>query len=226
MLSGYTRFAVYFTPPAGSEFARAGAAWLGWDADEGRAVAHPELGLDLALLTATPRKYGLHATLKPPMHLNIPATTFLDAVDTLAQGLAHVDMGMLCLRPLDGFLAMVCEKQPQPLDDFAATVVRELDPFRAPLTAQQLARRRSAGLTVRQEQLLQDWGYPYVLEEFRFHITLTGRLSPAQMPDALRVAHAWFDPVLENRHRLTDLAVFGEDTDGRFHLLRRFALGG
>lgn len=224
-MSGYTRYAVFFTPPEGSDFARAGAAWLGWDADAGQAAAHPDLGLDLASLTQTPRKYGLHGTLKPPLRLSVPAATFLDAVEALSERHAPIDMGRLRLRPLDGFLAIVPVDPPQALADFAASVVRVLDPFRAPLTEDDLARRRLAGLSPRQEELLRDWGYPYVMEEFRFHVTLTGKLSPAALPDALRAAQAWFGPVLEGRCSLRDLTVLGEDAQGQFHLVRRFPLG-
>ena len=226
ILANYQRFAVYYAPAQGSDLARAGAAWLGWDADEAQPCAHPQLGIDLALITQTPRKYGLHATLKPPMRLACAQATFFDAVETLAQGLAPVDMGRLCLRPLDGFLAIVPEAQPQALTDATAQIVASLDPFRAPLSEQELARRRAADLSPRQEELLQLWGYPYVMEEFRFHVTLTGRLAPKVMIDVLRAAHAWFDPALEARHRLDALCIFGEDEAGRFHLLRRVPLRG
>ncbi len=226
MTGKFSRFAVYYAPPKGSEFAQAGAAWLGWDADTGQACAQPDLGLDLASITATPRKYGLHGTLKPPMRLACADDIFLDAVDTLAKGLAPVEMGALRLRMIDGFLAVVPDVQPLPLADIAQQIVRALDPFRAPLSETELARRRAAGLSARQEDLLLAWGYPYVMEEFRFHVTLSGRLAPAQVTDTLRAAYAWFDPALQEPHHLQELAVFGEDTTGQFHLVTRFPLGG
>ncbi|MGP9788865.1 DUF1045 domain-containing protein [Roseinatronobacter sp. NSM] len=227
MTGDFTRFAVYYAPPPGSELARAGAGWLGWDADAGQAVAHPDLGLDLAQLTATPRKYGLHGTLKAPMRLSCPVASFLDGVETVAQTLAPVELGRLTLRALDGFVAIMPQPpQPPALSDAAARIVQDLDPFRAPLSAQDLARRRATPLSARQETLLQDWGYPYVMDEFRFHITLSGRVSPATMPDVLRAAHAWFGPALDAAHVMTDLAVFAQDMAGRFHLIRRFALRG
>lgn len=225
-MADFLRFAVYYAPEQGSDLARAGAQWLGWDADEAQPCNHPDLGLDLAQITQTPRKYGLHGTLKPPMRLACPRATFFDAVETLAQGLAPVDMGMLCLRPLDGFLAILPEAQPQTLTEAAGRIVEALDPFRAPLSEQELARRRAADLSARQEELLQLWGYPYVMEEFRFHVTLTGRLEQKAMIDTLRAAHAWFDPALRAEHWLDALCIFGEDEAGRFHLLRRVPLRG
>lgn len=226
MTGKFERFAVYYAPTADSLLAQAGASWLGWDADEGCACAHPDLGVDLAALTVAPRKYGLHGTLKPPMRLTCPDETFLDAVETLAEGLAPVEIGHLCLRIIDGFLAIMPDVQPQPLADLAGQIVRDLDPFRAPPTSDELARRRAAGLSQRQEDLLLAWGYPYVMEEFRFHVTLSDRLPAAQITDALRAAYAWFGPALDAKHHVQELVVFGEDRTGQFHLIRRFALGG
>lgn len=226
MLDNFHRFAVYYAPAQGSLLAQAGARWLGWDADDACACPHPDLGLDLAKITETPRKYGLHGTLKPPMRLDCPRATFFDAVETMANGLAPVDMGRLRLRPLDGFLALVPEAQPEALTRTAAQIVEALDPFRAPLTEAELARRRAGGLSAAQELLVQRWGYPYVMEEFRFHVTLTGRLEAKTMTDALRAAHAWFDPALQTPQALDALCIFGEDEAGRFHLLRRFPLHG
>ncbi len=226
MSERFQRFAVYYAPAPGTELASAGSKWLGWDAENAHSCTHPELGLDLAQITETPRNYGLHATLKPPMQLACPQATFFDAVETLAQGLATVDMGQLCLRPIGGFLAIVPETQTQALTDAAARIVTALDPFRADLSEDALARRRAAGLSPRQEELLQLWGYPYVMEEFHFHITLTGRLESKTMTDALRAAHAWFAPALQDPQALDALCIFGEDEAGRFHLLRRVPLHG
>lgn len=222
----FQRFAIYYAPPGDSDFWQAGASWLGWNPETGQSVAHPDLGIDLAQLTQTPRKYGLHGTLKPPMRLSCEPATFADALDVLSQSLAPVDFGKLKLKPIDGFLAVVPHEQPQALGDTAAQIVRALDPFRAPLSDHDLARRRASGLTARQDELLLRWGYPYVMEEFRFHITLTGRLDATTMQRAFQAAMAWFGPALEERHRLDALCLFGEAEDGTFHLVRRFALRG
>ena len=67
----FNRYAVYAAPQPGplADFA---ARWLGWDPVAGEAVAHPEVsGLPrpVEALTASPRKYGFHCTLKPPFRL-------------------------------------------------------------------------------------------------------------------------------------------------------------
>ena len=226
MLERFQRFAIYYAPHSGSDFWQAGASWLGWDPETGQSIAHPDLGIDLARLTQKPQKYGLHGTLAPPMRLSCEPATFVDAIDVLAQSLAPTDLGDLRLKPIDEFLAVVPSVQPQRLTDTAAQIIRALAPFRAPLSDHDLARRRACGLTARQDELLQLWGYPYVMEEFRFHITLTGRLDRPTMQRALQAAIAWFGPALEERHWLDQLCLFGEAEDGRFHLIRRFELRG
>ena len=181
------------------------AGWGGM-LKQGNAWRHPDLGIDLAQLTQTPRKYGLHGTLTPPMRLCCEPATFVDALEVLAQSLAPVGLGDLRVKPIDGFLAIVPDVQPQALSDTAAQIVRALDPFfRAPLSEHDLARRRASGLTKRQDALMQLWGYPYVMEEFRFHVTLTGRLDTATIPQVRQAAMAWFGPALEERHHLDAL---------------------
>lgn len=226
MPDSFSRYAVFYAPPKGSDFAIAGARWLGWDVATGQDVAHPELGLNLAQITQTPRKYGLHGTLKPPMRLATDTHSFLDAVEAFAGTRPPVALGPLRLRVLGAFLAIVPEQQSDAFAALAADVVRDLDPFRAAPSEDELARRRAAGLTARQDALLAQWGYPYVMDEFRFHVTLTGKVDNAVMRDVFRAADAWFRPVLSQDHVLSDLAVFGEDAHGRFHLVKRLGLRG
>lgn len=226
MPDSFRRYAVFYTPPERSDFATAGARWLGWDAATGQEIPQPELGLDLAHVTRIPRKYGLHGTLRAPMRLSTTPETFFDAVESFAGSQPPVALGQLRLRVLGQFLALVPDPQETALTAIAADLVRATDPFRAPLSRADLERRRAAGLTPHQDALLDRWGYPFVMDEFRFHVTLSGRLENAAMRDVFRAADAWFGPVLTAPHVMSELAVFAEDDAGRFHLLKRFALTG
>ena len=105
-------------------------------------------------------------------------------------------------------------------------MVRATDPLRAPLSAAEIARRRPDRLTKRQRRLLNRWGYPFVMQEFRFHMTLTDRLPPDQTAGMLHRLGAHVAPVLPRPLRIDDLCLFGEDAGGRFHLMHRFALAG
>ncbi|MDO8325539.1 MAG: DUF1045 domain-containing protein [Cypionkella sp.] len=220
------RYAIYYAPEAGA-FADAAAAWLGWDVRAGQAVAQPQLDLPrpLADITAEPRKYGFHGTIKPPFRLAEAVTPDLlhDAVASLAASLRPVALPGLQMVNLEGFLALIPQGDTAALQALAAEVVRVLDPYRAPLTAAEIARRRPDRLTPRQRDLLAVYGYPYVMEEFRFHLTLSGPLGGDEAA-ITEAATRHFAGVVPQPFRLADLCLFGEDAMGRFHLLHRYAL--
>jgi putative phosphonate metabolism protein len=218
------RFAIYYAPEAGP-FAQAAAAWLGWDTVTGRSVTQPDVP-DLAILTADPRKYGFHGTLKPPFCLAPGASLadLCDATATLAGHLPAVELPGLDLVNLHGFLALVPQGDTAALTKLAARVVADLDPIRAPLTPADIARRNPDRLTPHQRDLLARYGYPYVMDQFQFHLTLSGPLTPAQISALQPLAAAHFDPVLPRPFKLTDLCLFGEAADGAFHLLHRYPL--
>lgn len=229
-MEDFKRFAIYYAPERG-QLSRFTSEWLGWCPLAGMAKPHPEvLGLPMPVeeITATPRKYGFHGTIKPPFRL-IEGTSreaLEDAVAALAARIAPVRMDGLQLSQIGGFLALTPEGNTCELTALAAAVVEGLDSFRAPAPEAELERRRTAGLSKRQEALLLRWGYPYVMEEFRFHLTLTGKLSEE---DARRTAAALdpvLTPLLPRPFEVKDLCLFGEAADGMFHQIHRYALTG
>lgn len=224
----FSRYAVYFTFPQGPLTAFA-AAWLGWNAATGERPDPPIVdGLPAPAheLSATPRKYGLHGTIKPPFRLaeGQDFESLRQAVEAFCAAQSAVTLDGLALSQLGGFLALTPVGDASALGALASDTVRQLDPFRAALTDIDLARRRKSGLSDRQDALLQAWGYPYVMEEFRFHITLTGRLSPeaAEMARAALLPHV--TPLLPQPFVVDALTICGEDEQGMFHELHRYAL--
>lgn len=223
----FRRYGLYYTPNPG-DLAAFGAAWLGWDLVAGVQVPHPKidnLPLQVSKITATPRKYGLHATIKPPFVLADGTTEaqLNQTVSDLCGRVAAFDLDGLELASLGGFLALKVTGDQTPLNALAAEAVRVLDPFRAPASATEITRRRSANLTASQEALLQQWGYPYVMHEFRFHITLTGRLG--KDADTTRVALAPIvTPLLPCPFPIDSLTLVGEDDSGFFHEISRHKL--
>jgi putative phosphonate metabolism protein len=225
------RYALYWAPDAGSALAALGAAWLGRDV-EGRAVpARPALdGFDparLETLTAEPRRYGLHATLKAPFApaagADIAALRL--ALADFASGTAAVELPLLELRHLDRFLALVPSLPCPPLDELAARCVVEFDRFRRAPGEVELARRRSAGLDAVGEAHLERWGYPYVLDRFRFHVTLTGPLEAAEAGRLMPPLAGLFAPAIRAPLRLDTIALFEQAEAGTpFVLLERCAL--
>lgn len=226
-MDAYNRYSIFYAPGAGSDLARFGADWLGWDAETGHETAHPEIqGVDVAAATSTPCKYGFHGTLKPPFRLarGTDRLGLEQAVAELAGKTPTFTMPVLELRRLGRFLALVPSAPSPALSSLAAACVQELDNFRAPADEAELTRRRKAGLTATQEVNLQRWGYPYVLDEFRFHLTLTGALSdPEEIETALGPLVA---PFTNDPMAVDQICLFGEATDGRFRILRRFPLTG
>ncbi len=228
-MQDFTRYAIYYMPEPGP-LADFGADWLGWDAQSGalrQPPALPGLPRPAAEITATPHKYGFHGTIKPPFRLaeGQDAADLAGAARALCAAQTPVELSGLALNRLGGFLALTPLGDPGPLAALAGTMVRGLDPFRAPPRDAELARRRKGGLSPRQEEYLQAWGYPHVMEEFRFHLTLSGRLGADEIAPTEAALHEVLTPVLPAPFVIRDLCLAGEDAEGRFHLVERLPLG-
>ncbi len=227
-LDGYSRYAIYYAPRPGSELGEKGAAWLGYDAATGLDAPRPELdGLPapLADLAATPRRYGFHATLKAPFALAEGATAqALDAaLGAYAATRSPLEIGPLAVGADYGFVALRPAAQGDRLSDAVFEIVETFEPYRAPLSEAEVARRRRAGLTERQDAQLLAYGYPYVGADFHLHLTLTGRLDPALADAVASVARAYFGAeLLDAPHTLDGLCLFGDPGGGApFRLLAR-----
>jgi putative phosphonate metabolism protein len=226
------RYAVYFVPDPVSPLARFGAAWLGYDVATGahavqstRAIA-PER---LAAITAEPRRYGFHATLKPPFALaeGVAADTLDRAVAILAAENAAVMAGKLRLACISGFWALMLSEPCPALDRLAERCVVKLDRFRAPPSVAELTRRRQAGLSAAQNALLERWGYPYVMAEFRFHMTLTERLDRDEGAGVGRALALLVEPLCQTPLAIDAISLFHQTRrDAPFRLMRRYALSG
>lgn len=229
-MDDFVRYAVYAAPDPG-QLADFAAGWLGWDPEAGVARAQPTLsGLPrpLAELAEAPRKYGFHGTLKPPFRLaaGVSRANLETELATLAASLPAVTLDGLALARIGGFLALVPEGDTRGLERLAAEVVAGLDRNRAPASEGEMARRRAAGLSPRQEAHLVHWGYPYVMDEFRFHFTLTGKLSPDEAEATAAILRPLVEPLIPRPFTIGDLCLFGEDRAGMFHILHRYALTG
>lgn len=228
-MTEFTRYAVYFTPDG--PLATFGAGWLGWDLETGAHVPHPdiaELPSSISELTDIPRKYGLHGTIKPPFRL-ADGTSFDDlntTLNTLCATQPMLMMDGLRLAKIGSFLALIVDGDQTALSALAFDIVQGLDAFRAPASKDELERRRAANLTPHQDAHLLRWGYPYVGDEFKFHITLSGRNDPSTLQQTHDALLPHLDPILPKPFVVRDLSLVGEDVDGRFHLIRRVPLEG
>jgi putative phosphonate metabolism protein len=219
------RFAIYAVPgtgladAAGARLREKAEQWLGRSAWPGPLTPGVPAGWTreaVEAITVNARRYGFHATLKAPFRLAEGRTAGeLDAaLARFAARRAGVVVPRLSLVRLDGFYALVPGTEAADLHALADAAVTSFDNFRAPATEAELARREPASLTPRQRELLKAWGYPYVLEEFRFHLTLTDRIPQEQRPAVERVLSRWFAASLGVSVPVGALALFTEAEPG------------
>ena len=234
MTSDFSRYAVYAVPDPQSPLFLRASRWLGWDSVAAVALPFPAAGeldnpgsLDIELMTRTPRKYGFHGTMKPPMRLaeGCDEATLIVRAREFASTLAPVSIPALEIAAIGSFLALVPAEPNAGLADLAGGIVTGLDEFRRPPDEAEMDKRRAAGLSARQDELLREWGYPYVLDEFRFHMTLSGRLDADRKSMALAMLETWIAPVVPAPFILDRLAIMGEANDGRFRLVKWVSLG-
>lgn len=210
-----TRYAVYAVPGAGPEapeiaarLKRAAEAWYARDDVRGIAV--------------DPVRYGFHGTLKAPFRLadGVGERHLREAVGRFAAERHPVLIRAVVPRAIGRFRALVPTGDAAELEALAADVVRDLDRLRAPLTDAEIARRRPERLTPRQRELLDAYGYPYVLDEFRFHLTLTDPIPDERGAAVDEAIRAHFGDLLGADVPLTGLAVCVEPEPGaRFRTL-------
>lgn len=221
------RYAIYFTPDPRSPLARFGASVIGYDSDGRIDVPRMALGavLPAELISATqaPCRYGFHATLVAPFYLNgLSEEALRNGIDEFTAQAAPALLGVLEVNTLGGFIALTPRDASLAVNGLAASCVAYFDRYRAPLSANDLRRRNSSELSERQRRNLEFWGYPYVFDDFRFHMTLTGRLSPEDRPrfhDALANA---FRSVADESHLIETVSLMRQrDTESKFEVIAR-----
>jgi 2'-5' RNA ligase len=176
------RYAVYFSPSANSALEKFGQSVLCRTASSPRTTPASSSFSDQIRwleLTEKPAHYGFHATLKAPFELEDRQSPedLLSAVADFAKAQSPLELTSLYPRSLDGFMALTLEYEIDALSQFAHSCVKCFEPFRKTLSDADIVRRKQQNLSSRQETLLLEYGYPYVADEFRFHLTLSGRLK-------------------------------------------------
>jgi len=222
------RYAIYYAAAPGSALDRFGAAMLGYDAYGGCDLPFPDgLPPDWRDLSEDPRKYGFHATLKAPMRLAEDKTEA--DVAAACRAFADASRSIPCIEPvvdsISGFIAVIPATFSAGLQQLAADATREFDSFRAPLTAEDRARRDPARLSPRQCDYLDRWGYPYVMEEFRFHMTLTGRLEASRRETVMAMLRERFAQINLTRLAIDRIALCRQDgATSRFQIIGHWPL--
>ncbi len=230
-MADYPRYAIYYASAPGSDLDRFGAQLLGYDAYTGEDLPFPDSIMQKAPdwrdLTKDPRKYGFHATLKAPMSL-APGKTepeLLAACESFADRPRPIPVITPVVGSISGFIAVVPAAPSPELQRLAEDCTGEFDSFRAPFTPEDRARRNPTDLTPRQREYLDRWGYPYVMEEFRFHMTLTGRLAAERREPILTMLRNSFSAIGLKTLAIDRIAVFRqESSDSRFRIVKDWKL--
>jgi putative phosphonate metabolism protein len=227
-MANFPRYAIYYAAAPGSALDRFGAAMLGYDAYGGSDLPFPDgVPPDWRDLSEDPRKYGFHATLKAPMTLADGKTEadVTAACKTFASAPRSIPIIKPVVDSISGFIAVIPATPSPELQQLAADATREFDSFRTPLTAEDRARRNPAKLSPRQCDYLDRWGYPYVMEEFRFHMTLTGRLDAERRGPIMEMLRGRFAALGLETLAIDRVALFKQD-DGkaRFRIIGEWAL--
>lgn len=230
------RYAIYYAPAPGSALWQAGSRWLGRDAATGMEYGLPGGGsvlpMSLRSMTVQARRYGFHATLKAPFRLRegYSERNLLDMAKAFAANQVPVALHALQVKKLGDFLALRPTGPQEKVNALAMRCVSHFDSLRAPPTMAEIEKRRSAGLSARQEALLHRWGYPYAEEEFRFHMTISDSLAALDegyVNTLQRTAEEYFHEALTAQLPAIDaLAIFREPEPGApFSMLERIPFG-
>lgn len=224
-LSADFRIAIYYAPELDDPLWSAGCEWLGRDPERGAAIAQPALE-SIEVVTAAARGYGFHCTLKPPMRLSTSYGDFLDAAVDIARSVKPFDLPRLAVADLSGFLALQEVAPSAALQALADICVAWPDNHRAAPTCAELQRRRANGLAPDADRLLQRWGYPDVFARWRFHMTLTHRLTPDLSARWRSAATGHFASALARTRKVTSICLFTQSAPGAaFLLAERIPLG-
>lgn len=222
------RYAVYYAPDPRGELWKLACAWLGRDPHRKTDCTRPALpalaDLDLDALTSSPRGYGFHATLKAPFELT-EGRSEAELMD-FAEAFARRQAAFSCAvspQALGRFLAFRLEAPCPEMSALAEACVKDFDPFRAPLSEFDIARRRKSNLTPEQDARMLTWGYPYVFEDFRFHMTLTNGIEDEALRGRILEALRQLFAYVSGPHPFDGVAIYRQpDREAPFEVMERF----
>jgi len=226
----FSRYAVYYSPSEGSALFKFGASWLGWDTIKAKKVARPifeNLSFEITEITEFQSRYGFHGTLKPPFALvkNRSLFELKHALSKLVGTIRQFEIPEMSLKVVDGFVALVPKVKNDRIGFLANKCVEYLDNFRELESIEEIEKRRAVELSSSQEYNLKKWGYPYVMNDFKFHLTLSGKLKLEVANAVIEFLNSELQCVLNSPFPVDAICLFGERaSDQKFQLIKRFPL--
>ncbi|MEO1323827.1 MAG: DUF1045 domain-containing protein [Pseudomonadota bacterium] len=224
------RYAIYYAPSDETLLWKTGSEWLGRDAYSGNRVERREFpgtkDEDIDRLTSSASHYGFHATMKAPFVLKEGSTEdqLLKYLKSFSRKQSSFE-AKLSVRPLGQFLALRLVSGVEQMRLLHEDCVKKFDKFRAPLTMEDIERRRKANLSPDQDARMLEWGYPYIFDDFRWHMTLSNRiLSDSTRDKVLGQLQDLFKDVVSKPIRIDGVAVYRQvDRNAPFNIIGRAA---
>ncbi|MBX4999802.1 DUF1045 domain-containing protein [Rhizobium lentis] len=214
------RYAICFTPPASDPLSLVAANWLGRNVFSGEMVEPPAvrgLGIhEIAFHTAVPRRYGFHGVLKAPFHLSpdMSEAQLLRDLMRFSGTVPPFRLPRLEIARLGNFYSLQPSAPCEQIQYLASAIVQEFDRFRAPLSEAEIERSDPDGLSAAQFANLHRWGNPYVMEEFRFHMPVTGPVNAVDIPRIEPALRTIFGPVIGELVMVANVALMIEEGAG------------
>ena len=228
------RLGIYFVPDPGTALYQMASSWLGYDIRDGRELIYDKTLLGInpqhRELVAPARRYGFHATLKAPFRLRDgeKVENIAEALHEFSGRFRKFTLPSLKLQTFSSFSCLVPERTKSEINEIADQLVRDFDKFRSPPTQEELDKRMAKKITTRQLYLLRQWGYPYVLDCYRFHMTLTGTLpsDPVKKNLIQELLERYFEPIIEEPVCFNTISLVCEpEPESCFVHVQQFPLG-
>ena len=226
----YSRYAIYYAPPKESSLEEFGRYWFGWDPLNAKLINNKHrinylnrfgiknlINIDKNVLIA--KKYGFHGTLIPPFKLNKNYST-----NTLFKKNEEIAKKFKKFKKMNNFYAFVQNKKNNNINKLSNRLVRELFKFRSPLTKKEIDRRNPSKLSKLQLNILYKWGYPYLMSEFNFHMTLASEVTGNKLYLELKKIERNKEIILNEINNFDKIYIFGENQKGMFENLENFSL--
>jgi hypothetical protein len=229
----FPRYAICFAPEQGSALEAVAHAWFGRDSS-GTVIARQSAVAGVSRerieqLTRMSASFGMHGTLKPPFELMPHATEkgLLTVAEVIAKSWAPFEIPPLELGEVGFIISLMPESSSTALENLATMCVRAFDGFRLPLSEAEEHAYKRRRLTVHQRQMLEHWGYPYVMEEFDFHLSMTDYVhDDTERAAIMKAVEAATAPVLHKPLIMRELTVFRQKAaDAPMSIIARFPFG-
>ena len=233
----YSRYAIYYAPPKESNLEEFGRYWFGWDPINAKSINNKQRinylngfgiknlkNIDKNVLIA--KKYGFHGTLIPPFKLNknYSTNTLFKKTEEIAKKFKKFKLYKFKLKKINNFYAFVQNKKNNNINKLSNRLVRELFKFRSPLTKKEIDRRNPSKLSKFQLNILYKWGYPYLMSEFKFHMTLASEVTGNKLYSELKKIENNKEIILNEINNFDKIYIFGENQKGMFENLENFSL--